>query len=57
MAHVRTSQHEDPYAMTERLLRWREGAVRAGRETCSDVLLLLAWKAYDRPPAHGNPTH
>jgi hypothetical protein len=43
--------------MTERLLRWREGAVRAGRETCSDVLLLLAWKAYDRPPAHGNPTH
>jgi hypothetical protein len=42
--------------LTERLLRWREGALRAGRESCSEVLLLLAWKSYDRPSVHGKPT-
>ena len=56
MDPVRTSQHEDPHALTERLLRWREGALRAGRESCSEVLLLLAWKSYDRPSVHGKPT-
>jgi hypothetical protein len=56
MGSVRTSRDEDPHALTERLLRWREGALRAGRETCSEVLLLLAWKSYDRPPAHAKPT-
>jgi hypothetical protein len=55
MGPVRTSRHEDPYAMTKRLLRWREGALRAGRESCSEALLLLAWKSYDRPPAHDKP--
>jgi len=56
MGAVRTSTYEDPHALTERLLRWREGALRAGRESCSEVLLLLAWKSYDRPPAHGKAT-
>jgi len=38
-------------AMCERLLDWCEEARCAGREYRAEALLLLAWRAYDRPPS------
>jgi hypothetical protein len=37
------------HAVTERLLDWFEQAMRAGRRRRADALLLLAWRAYERP--------
>jgi hypothetical protein len=51
MARIKTSREEKAHAVTERLLDWREEAQRAGRTRCEEVLLLLAWRAYDRLPS------
>jgi hypothetical protein len=47
MQQIDASSH----VMSERLLVWREEAQRAGRDRRAEALLLLAWRAYDRPPA------
>jgi hypothetical protein len=36
------------HALCERVLVWHEQARRAGRKCRTDMLLLLAWLAYDR---------
>jgi len=51
MARIKMSQEAKAHAVTERLLDWREEAQRAGRTGCEEVLLLLAWRAYDRLPS------
>jgi hypothetical protein len=51
MARIKISRQENAHAMTEKLLDWREEAQCAGRSRCDEVLLLLAWRAYDRLPA------
>jgi hypothetical protein len=53
MARIKTSRQEKTHTMTERLLDWREEARRAGRARRGEVLLLLAWRAYDRLRARG----
>ena len=53
MARIKTSREEKAHAVTERLLDWREEAQRAGRARRGEVLLLLAWRAYDRLRARG----
>jgi hypothetical protein len=53
MARIKTSRQEKTHTMTERLLDWREEAQRAGRARRGEVLLLLAWRAYDRLRARG----
>lgn len=35
--------------LTERLLAWCDQAQRAGRKCRAEYLLLLAWRAYERP--------
>jgi hypothetical protein len=43
-------------AITERLLTWCAEAQRAGRKCRAEVLLLLAWRAYERQPSgHAQP--
>ncbi len=51
MGWNKASRHEDSHAVTERLLVWHDSALRAGRVDCGEMLLLLAWRAYDRPPS------
>jgi hypothetical protein len=49
MRRIETSSHR----MCKRLLDWCEEARRAGRARRAQALLLLAWRAYDQPPAQG----
>ena len=41
--------------VTERLLKWREEAMRYGRQSEADKLFLLAWFVYDQAYM-GSPT-
>ena len=46
----------DPHSVAERLAVWADEARTAGRVERADALLLLAWRAYDMPPAQQRPT-
>ena len=49
MGQIDHSAYPMPHAVTERLLDWHEQAKYADRQWRESVLLLLAWKAFDRP--------
>jgi len=48
MSRANSPSRFEANAVTERLLKWREEALRYGRQSKADRLLLLAWFVYDQ---------